>query len=123
MGSGSLLPAHPFWRENGWGLRTAHLPLVSLEDEYEGQGQAHGRQGHEEHTHPVVPQGKHLAGGVDVGPHHHIENLQETEKEHDQECRCSTEALHSKGDTLRTRLTPSSETKSSQGQERTDRGL
>lgn len=78
VGIGILLPASPFRRVHGWALPTAHLLLVSLEDEHEGQGQAHGEQGHEEHTHPVVPQGKHLASGVDVGPHHHIENLRET---------------------------------------------
>lgn len=55
----------------------SYLPLVSLENEHKSQGQAHGSQGHEQHTHPVVPQGEHLAGGVDVGPYHHVEHLQE----------------------------------------------
>lgn len=64
-------------RGRGWGPRTSHLPLVSLEDEHESQRQAQRGQGHEQHARPVVPQGEHLAGGVDVGPHHHIENLRE----------------------------------------------
>ena len=51
------------------------LPLVSLKDEHESQGEARGSEGHEQHACPVVPQGKHLAGGVDVGPHHHVEHL------------------------------------------------
>lgn len=123
MGIGILLPASPFRRAHGCALPTAHLLLVSLEDEYEGQGQAHGDQGHEEHTHPVVPQGKHLASGVDVGPHHHIENLRETGERDDQESSDRTKPLRSKGDTFGTHPTPSSETKSLQGQEGTNRGL
>lgn len=71
-------PAHTALLGGAWlGLRTPHLPLMSLEDEHESQGQAGRRQGHEQHAHLVVPQGKHLAGGVDVGPHHHIEHLRE----------------------------------------------
>ena len=50
---------------------------MSLKDEHKSQGEAHGSQGHEQHAHPVVPQGEHLAGGVDVGPHHHVEHLWE----------------------------------------------
>lgn len=81
----------------GWGPRTSHLPLVSLEDEHESQRQAQRGQGHEQHACPVVPQGKHLAGGVDVGPHHHIENLREVGQEQGQEHQSSREAAPLKG--------------------------
>lgn len=54
---------------------TAHLPLLSLKHQHKSQGQADSGQGGKQHTCPWAAQGKHLAGGVDVGPHHHIEHL------------------------------------------------
>lgn len=63
----------------------SHLPLVPLEDKHKSQGQAHRSQSHKQHSRPVVAQGKQLAGGVDIGPHHHVEDLQGARGGHSQE--------------------------------------
>lgn len=70
---------------------TSHLPLLSLKHQHKSQGQADSNQRGKQHSYPLAAQDKHLAGGVDVGPHHHIEHLERHRKARS----CQGQELHS----------------------------